>query len=357
MRLPASPRTVPTPLGSAPRSTVSAQWRRLLAAMITVVLAAGLVLAGPGPAYADPDGDTSLDALKAKLDVAAAAYNDAKGRLDTARAKQAEISAQQQATATELTSLTAQVQVIAGTMYATGRLSALNMMLDAGSADDFLSRATMLSAQTELDNAKLGELTTTRARYDKLATEMAQQVAVETNQLALMDKQKKAAEKALADAKGGASDNGPGASGSASATAAARNSDGSWPAEKCSQDDPTTSGCLTPRTLHAYQEVKKAGFTHYVSCHRSGGSGEHPKGRACDWSANASTFVDARATGDDKAYGDRLASWFLTNADRLGILYVIWYKRIWMASTGWRSYGGDGTPAGDHYNHVHMSIQ
>jgi hypothetical protein len=94
-----------------------------------------------------------------------------------------------------------------------------------------------------------------------------------------------------------------------------------------------------------------------VSCYRPGSSGEHPKGRACDWSANASTFVDARATGDDKAYGDRLASWLLTNADRIGILYVIWYKRIWMASTGWRSYGGDGTPAGDHYNHVHMSIQ
>ncbi|HWB37480.1 MAG TPA: hypothetical protein VHA75_15800, partial [Rugosimonospora sp.] len=194
-------------------------------------------------------------------------------------------------------------------------------------------------------------------RYDQLATDLARQVAIETNQLALMDKQKKAAEKALADAKGGGSSSGPSASGSPTASPAPRNPDGSWPAESCSQDDPTTSGCLTPRTLHAYNEVKKAGFNHYVSCWRSGSSGEHPKGRACDWSANATTFVNARATGSDKEYGDRLASWLLTNADRLGILYVIWYKRIWMASTGWRSYGGDGTPAGDHYNHVHMSIQ
>ena len=121
--------------------------------------------------------------------------------------------------------------------------------------------------------------------------------------------------------------------------------------------DPTTSGCLTPRTLHAYQEVRKAGFTHYTACFRSGSSGEHPLGRACDFSANASTFVNAAATGSDKAYGDQLAAWLLANSDRLAVLYVIWYARIWMPSTGWRTYHGDGTPAGDHLNHVHLSVQ
>jgi hypothetical protein len=39
------------------------------------------------------------------------------------------------------------------------------------------------------------------------------------------------------------------------------------------------------------------------------------------------------------------------------VLYVIWYKRIWLPGSGWRSYSGDGTPAGDHYNHVHLSVQ
>ena len=121
--------------------------------------------------------------------------------------------------------------------------------------------------------------------------------------------------------------------------------------------DPTTSGCLTPRTLHALQEARKAGFTHYTACHRAGTSGEHPLGRACDFSANATTFVNASATGADKAYAERLAAWFLANADRLAVLYVIWYQRIWMPGTGWRTYHGDGTAAGDHRNHVHLSVQ
>ena len=110
--------------------------------------------------------------------------------------------------------------------------------------------------------------------------------------------------------------------------------------------------------LHAYQQARAAGFTRYTSCYRSGGSGEHPKGRACDFSAHSTGFLDQVATGDDKAYGDRLAAWCIANSDRIAVLYVIWYKRIWLPSTGWRTYtSGDGTPAGDHYNHVHLSVQ
>jgi peptidoglycan DL-endopeptidase CwlO len=330
--------------------------RRSAALLVALAVGAGLLIAGPAPAYADPDGSASLTELTAQLDAAARAYNDAKGRLDVATAKQAQLATEAQASAAQLAQLREQVQSLAATMYTEGRLSDLNMLLDAGTADEFLDRATSLKAQAEIESDQLHNLTAAQRNYDQLQSDMAQQVAVANNQLALMDKQKKAAEAALAKAKAGAAASGPSASGSA-ASPAPRNADGSFPAESCTEDDPTTSGCLTPRTLHAYNEVKKAGFTHYVSCYRSGGSGEHPKGRACDWSANATTFVDARATGSDQQYGDRLASWFLANANALGILYVIWYKRIWMPSTGWRSYTGDGTPAGDHYNHVHMSIQ
>jgi hypothetical protein len=67
--------------------------------------------------------------------------------------------------------------------------------------------------------------------------------------------------------------------------------------------------------------------------------------------------VDARASGADKTYGDRLAGWCIANASRIGVLYVIWYKQIWQPGIGWKAYSGDGTPAGDHYNHVHLSVQ
>ncbi len=86
---------------------------------------------------------------------------------------------------------------------------------------------------------------------------------------------------------------GPGSDGGAPAPEAYNGSGD----EGCTEDDPTTSGCLTPRTLHMYNETKEAGFDHYVSCYRSGGGGEHPKGRACDWAADESGFQDDRRFG------------------------------------------------------------
>ena len=110
--------------------------------------------------------------------------------------------------------------------------------------------------------------------------------------------------------------------------------------------------------LNAYNSARADGFTHYTKCWRKEATGEHQKGRACDFSANATTFVNAHATGADKAYGDRLAAYFIANSTRLGVLYVIWYKQIWQPSSGWKNYtAGDGTAAGDHYNHVHLSVQ
>jgi hypothetical protein len=108
--------------------------------------------------------------------------------------------------------------------------------------------------------------------------------------------------------------------------------------------------------LHAYNEAQLFGFTRYTSCHRGGTFGEHPLGRACDHAASPNGFGGV-ATGGDKAYGDRLASFYVFNAEALGVQYVIWFRQIWMPSTGWRSYGSqDGTPSGDHTNHVHISM-
>ena len=39
------------------------------------------------------------------------------------------------------------------------------------------------------------------------------------------------------------------------------------------------------------------------------------------------------------------------------MLYVIWYRQIWLPSSGWKSYsGGNGDPSSDHTNHVHLSV-
>jgi hypothetical protein len=122
-------------------------------------------------------------------------------------------------------------------------------------------------------------------------------------------------------------------------------------------NDPTTNGCITPRMLHAMQQAQAAGFTHYVSCYRPSGSGEHPKGRACDFAADKNGFGGV-ATGASKDYGTRLANYFINNSDGLGVLYVIWFRRIWLPSSGWKAYsGGNGDPSSDHTNHVHLSVR
>ena len=50
-------------------------------------------------------------------------------------------------------------------------------------------------------------------------------------------------------------------------------------------------------------------------------------------------------------------AWLVANADRLAVLYVIWFKRIWLPSSGWKAYTrGNGDPSSDHTNHVHLSV-
>ena len=55
-------------------------------------------------------------------------------------------------------------------------------------------------------------------------------------------------------------------------------------------------------------------------------------------------------------YGTDLAAFLVFNAQRLGVLYVIWYRQIWLPSSGWRSYSGCCTSSRKHTNHVHLSV-
>lgn len=87
-----------------------------------------------------------------------------------------------------------------------------------------------------------------------------------------------------------------------------------------------------------------------------GSTSEHKEGRALD-------FMLSVYKADQKAAGDALTQWLTGkdsrgvvggNARRLGVMYVIWNRRIWGAynSTGWRTYTGP-VP---HTDHVHISF-
>ncbi|MEV4273133.1 hypothetical protein AB0J54_27105 [Micromonospora aurantiaca] len=315
-------------------------------------VAAGPAAAVPSPTAPNEGGSKQL---RAALEAAAKGHIEAQNKLENSKRRQKALAAQLTDIEGRLVGLSAQAGEVAAQSYRMGRLTATSMLLASADPNDFLKRAAELDVMAQRDSKRLRELADAKAQAAEAKLAIDAEVREQAKQVAVQARKKKDAEVALAKVSSGA---GSGFNGtSSSAKPAPRNSDGSWPSESCSVDDPTpASGCITPRTLHMLQQAKSAGYKRYASCHRSGGGGEHPKGRACDFSAASGGFEDKTATGGDKAYGDSLAAWAKNNANRLGIMYVIWYRQIWMPNTGWRAYSGGGSPAADHTNHVHISM-
>jgi peptidoglycan DL-endopeptidase CwlO len=328
--------------------------RRLTAALaMLAVVGAILVAATASPAAADPEGGSKT--LRDALESAAKGYATGKNKLAASKKRQAQLQTTMKQAQASADALQSRVTAYAQRSYQYGRYNAMNLLLNSSSPDAFLERAARLDMMAQTDAHTLADYRTAVDTAQQAKAAIDAEVKEQEKQVAVLAKKKKEAELALASVGGGAAAGGFVSASSALAKPAPRNSDGSWPSESCTVNDPTTSGCITPRTLNAYQQARAAGFTHYTSCYSKRASGEHPKGRACDFSANATTFKNEAATGSDKAYGDRLAAFFVKNADRLGVMYVIWYRQIWMPSTGWRSYSGTGGPAAVHTNHVHLS--
>lgn len=319
-----------------------------------VCITALLVMLPATAASADPDEAT----LESELADAISAVADAEDEVAAAEHRADELADEVGQTEALLEELSGELDEYAVYLHTEGDLRTTAALLSAESPDRMVDALTFTgyladerAALVQEAGALLAEL---RAQQEAHADELeAAETALEAAETAADEletqlEELRAEQSAGPDSTGGA----PGADG------VPRNPDGSLPSESCTESDPTTSGCLTPRTLHVYHATRNAGFTHYVSCYRSGGGGEHPLGRACDFSANANGFQDVAASGADKDYGDRLASWYVANADALAVEYVIWYRQFWSPSSGWRSYSGaNGTPAADHTNHVHVSVR
>lgn len=352
----------------APARPPAARLAALIVAMLAlgVALPAGAAAAPPttqrAAAAPDSDEEGGTPALRAQLEAASKGYLDAKRALDTSVQRQQQLATQLKTTEAELDARSGKVGEIAGVAYRTGRLGAMSALLNSNTPEGFMDRAAALDAVAANEDRVLRDLLATKDEATRTRVALDGEIREQRKQVAVMAKRKEQAERALTVATTPkpqtTADSGSNrGTSSANATAAPRNSDGSWPSESCSINDPTpASGCITPRTLHALNQAKAAGFTRYVSCHRSGGSGEHPKGRACDFAAQKNGF-GGDATGGDKTYGNNLAAYFIRNADRLAVLYVIWYRQIWLPSSGWKSYSGaGGDPSSDHTNHVHLSV-
>ncbi|WP_425394672.1 coiled-coil domain-containing protein [Actinoplanes rectilineatus] len=329
--------------------------RRCTALLALIVTAVAVTLAMPASpaAAADPEGGTKK--LRTALENAAKGYDQAKTKLAASKKRQKQLTTRLSQSESTAKAMTSQVTAVAQQSYQMGRISSVGLLLNSATPDRFVQRAQSLDILAQVNSQTLATYQEQIETAKRAKTALDAEVTEQQRQVNVMARKKKQAEIALAEV-GGGSSGGFVSADSPAAEPAPRNSDGSWPSEKCTVDDPTSTGCITPRTLHAYQESRSDGFKRYTVCFSERASGEHPKGRACDFSAASGGFEDKAATGGDKAYGDRLAAYFVKNADSLGVMYVIWYRQIWMPSTGWRAYSASGGPAAVHTNHVHLSM-
>ncbi|GAB2612864.1 hypothetical protein Aab01nite_68780 [Paractinoplanes abujensis] len=344
--------------------------RRRTAALLALLVAlSGLTLAVAGPAAAAPgdngdDGEGAPKSLIQQLEAASKGFVEAKEALARSKTRQAQLAAKLKELDADLAPRQAAIDEIIQKSYRTGRLGPMTALLGAESGGGFLDRAETLETVAVRENQVVADLKATRDGQRKAKLAIDAEVRKQQGHVNTMAKRKVQAENALKAANTGGSDrtgeDAPESTDGGSsdkATPAPRNKDGSLPDESCSENDPTTSGCLTPRTLHALKQAQADGFTRYVACFREQNSGEHPKGQACDFAAEKKGFGGV-ASGGDKTYGTNLANYFINNSDRLGVLYVIWFKRIWLPSSGWKAYSrGNGDPSSDHTNHVHLSVR
>jgi hypothetical protein len=351
--------------GISPTVTVTQASRSSVLTLVVALVAAMLVsvsltvaqpaAAAPGqPVTAGSEGGDQK--LREELDAASRGYNDANARLETSKNRQAQLNDKMRGTENELAVLSDQVGAIATAAYKGGGVTGLTALLDSESPDGMFERALSLDSQARSDGKRLAQAKRARTELANQQNALAGEMRTQQDQLAEMDKRKKAAEKALAPVGGNIKTAGP-TGGGGTATAAPRKADGTLASEGCTIKDPTTSGCISPRMLNALNSARAAGFTHFTSCYRSQeDGGEHPRGRACDFAAAPNGFGGV-AAGADKQYGDRLAAYFLANSTKLGVLYVIWFNQIWLPSSGWRAYNGGSDPSSSHRNHVHLSVQ
>lgn len=341
--------------------TARRRWVAVLALLVAACGIAGVTspaaaaprpLAAPGES--GDDGEGGSKSLLDKLDDASKGYVTAKKKLQTAKTQQTKLAASLKQLDAAIGPQQVALNKYAAQAYTMGRLGPLSALLGADTSNGFLDRAQLLTTVAERQNQAISDLRTTRDNQQKAKTAIDAAVLDQTRQTNVMAKRKLQAEQALKEANQG-SDAGDDSGSSGGSSSDADKPSGSL-SGGCTENDPTTTGCITPRLLYALKQAQKDGYTRYVACFRHQNSGEHPKGRACDFAADKNGFGGV-ATGSSKTYGTDLANYFIHNADTLGVLYVIWFKRIWLPSSGWKSYSGaGGTPSTDHTNHVHLSV-
>jgi hypothetical protein len=123
---------------------------------------------------------------------------------------------------------------------------------------------------------------------------------------------------------------------------------------------PTPRSSATPKGLKPNAaKTYRAAVTKFpriktVHAVRPGSGSDHATGRAVD------LMVPDYRSASGKRLGGDLAGWARTNAQSLGITYVIWNQRIWSVARsgeGWRCMASRGSDSANHKDDVHISVR
>lgn len=129
-----------------------------------------------------------------------------------------------------------------------------------------------------------------------------------------------------------------------------RRTSGTWAPELPSGPDN-----VTPRMRAVRDQIKQRFKLVGLGCYRGANDGgEHPLGRACDFMISSGGAMPNAAQA---RIGDQVSAWAIENADRLGIMYIIYRQRIWQPGTGtWRTMTDRGGVTANHFDHPHISV-
>lgn len=140
-------------------------------------------------------------------------------------------------------------------------------------------------------------------------------------------------------------ENHDGSSAASSSNGSSRGELPKTPAEIGTEDKLQVDAVRGMRTVvKQFPEVKTIGGWR----DNGGGSTDHPSGRAID----AMVPMD----GEGKKLGDRIADYFIENAEELNVVSVIWQQRYWEGGD-WSDMADEGDPTENHMDHVHVSFQ
>lgn len=109
-------------------------------------------------------------------------------------------------------------------------------------------------------------------------------------------------------------------------------------------------GAVKPNVKQAANDAGNLyGITTIYGVGQRDGISDHPKGLALDFMVPG-----------DSAKGDQVAQYFVTNAARYGVHYIIWKQSIVNISErpgeGWRPVPDRGSVTANHFDHVHVSF-